>query len=71
MAHLDSSATKIMMRRPIVCQLYEGGGGGGGGGNKKQTSLKMNFKGFFTLSTVIVVPVYYLSEGFKARLESF
>ena len=33
----------------------------------------MNFMGwfFFTLQTFLALPVYNLSKGFKARLESF
>ena len=54
--HLKSSGTKVMMSRPIACQLC----------GKKQKHDE--FHVFFYTAPFFALPVYYLSEVFKAHL---
>ena len=59
---LEYSGTKIFMNGPIVCKLCEG---------ESERSLVMYCNFFHTFNFIFALPVYYLSEGFKALLESF
>ena len=63
-----SNGSKGFMNRPIVGKLCECEG------TEKQTyNLENKFHVFFLSlqCCVFALPVYYLSEGFKARLKSF
>ena len=54
--------TSVMMRGPIVCQLYVG---------KIERNKEYLEDKFHIFYVFLALPVHYLSEGFKACLESF
>ena len=64
--HLESSGTKIIMRGPVVCQLYAWKV------TQKQTNklLVMNFM-FFSNLNFFVLPICYVGDIFKALFVVF
>ena len=64
--HLESSGIQFFYGWASCVQVWCGENQR----NKQQRSLRINFKGFFTLS-MVMLPIYCLGKGFKARLEYF